>query len=163
MTAADGLVAGAPLAAAAPEDGGDAFCVCAAAPLDVDVDCKTPVSALSVFGVIEGAAPLLPALTIARKAAVFGEGGGNATGPPTSGVRPVEGVRPVRNEPDGSKPKSGGCIEEADAASAATEEGFCDWPEGVDAEGCWGPASMAGERGPDRREFVMLAEERDQA
>ena len=149
---------------ATAEDDGDVFCwVCDAAALDVEAGCKTPVSALSVFGVIVGAEPLLPALTIARKAAVLGEGGGKATGPPTSGVSPVDGVSPVRNEPDGSKPKSGGCIVDADAARAATEFGFAFWPEGVVAPGCWGPASMAGDRGPDRREFWRLAEERDHA
>lgn len=91
---------------------------------------------MRVFGVIVAAEPL-PALTIARKAAVFGDGGGKATGPPTSGVRPVDGVRPVRNEPDGSKPKSGGCMEdEAEAARAATEFGFAVWPEGVEGPSC---------------------------
>ena len=68
---------------------------------------KTPVSALSVFGVIvavDAAAEF--ELYIAIKAAVLGEGRGKETGPPTRGVRPVEGVRPVRNVPDGSKPKS---------------------------------------------------------
>jgi len=59
-----------------------------------------PVIALRVLGVIVagvgwswGAEELL--VTKARKAAVFGEGGGKETGPPTSGVRPVDGVRPV--------------------------------------------------------------------
>ena len=32
---------------------------------------------------------------MARKAAVFGLGGGKLTGPPMRGVRPVPGVRPV--------------------------------------------------------------------
>lgn len=70
-------------------------------------------------------APAPPApveFIIARKAAVFGEGGGKATGPPTSGVRPVEGVSPVRKVPEGSKPKSGGWTEAALAANAATDE-----------------------------------------
>ena len=78
---------------------------------------------MSVLGVIVAAAApfAAPELTIARKAAVLGEGGGKATGPPTRGVRPVEGVRPVRNEPDASNPKSGGCIEPELAARAAID------------------------------------------
>ena len=58
---------------------------------------STPVMALSVLGVIV-AAPGPPAalFIMFKKAAVPGEGGGNATGPPMSGVRPVPGVRPVR-------------------------------------------------------------------
>ena len=77
-----------------------------------------------MLGVIVAAAalPAAPEFTIARKAAVLGEGGGKDTGPPTRGVKPVDGVRPVRNEPDGSKPKSGGCIEPALAARAAMED-----------------------------------------
>lgn len=56
--------------------------------------------ALSVFGVIvpatderEGVDEEL--FIMARKAAVFGLGGGKLTGPPMRGVRPVPGVRPV--------------------------------------------------------------------
>lgn len=79
-----------------------AMVVCACA--DCAWDCAgpiIPVIALSVFGVIvAGLGAICPAelafVTIARNAAVFGDGGGNETGPPTRGVRPVEGVRPVR-------------------------------------------------------------------
>lgn len=78
--------------------------------------------ALSVFGVIVGAAPTLePWFTIARKAAVLGEGGGKATGPPTRGVRPVDGVSPVRKEPEGSNENSGGWTAAALLARAAME------------------------------------------
>lgn len=54
-------------------------------------------------------------LYIAINAAVLGEGKGNETGPPTRGVSPVEGVRPVRKVPDGSKPKREAWMED-DAA-----------------------------------------------
>ncbi len=57
----------------------------------------------NVFGVIVAATEakgfaLAAPVTMARKAAVFGLGGGNDEGPPMSGVRPVPGVRPVRKE-----------------------------------------------------------------
>ena len=72
---------------------------------------RTPVSALSVFGVIvaalAAAAPAALDPTMAKNAAVLGLGGGKATGPPTRGVRPVLGVKPVRKEPEGSKGRSG--------------------------------------------------------
>ena len=61
-----------------------------------------PVSAVRVLGVIWGPLPL----TMAKKAAVPGDGGGNPLALPR-GVSPVlklerSGVKPVRNE-DGSK------------------------------------------------------------
>lgn len=125
----------------------------------MDGDCpRTLAIVLSVLGVIVAAAALLPELTIARNAAVLGEGGGNATGPPTRGVRPVDGVRPVRKDPDGSKLNNGGCIEPALAAKAAMEA--AGWEVVVGC--CCGPASMAGERGPARSELVMPAEENAQ-
>lgn len=106
--------------------------------------------------------PAPPEFIIARNAAVLGEGGGKATGPPTRGtrgVRPVEGVRPVRNVPEGSKPNNGGCTEAALAARAATDVDGCD---ALDAAG-WvcGPASIAGDNGPERNELEMPAEEND--
>ena len=62
---------------------------------------STPVSALSVFGVIVAVFAVAPPdPTIAKNAAVLGLVGGKATGPPTRGVRPVLGVRPVRKEPE---------------------------------------------------------------
>ena len=72
--------------------------------------------------------------TMARKAAVFGLGGGKATGPPTRGVRPVDGVRPVLKEAEGSKLKRGGCTAAAEAARAETEAGG--WAEDRDWGGC---------------------------
>lgn len=65
---------------------------------------RTEERALRVLGVTAA----VPEPTMARKAAVLGEGGGKATGPPTRGVSPVEGVRPVRNVPEGSKLKESG-------------------------------------------------------
>ena len=65
-----------------------------------------PLSAESVFGVMVAAeveaADVLFTIA-ARKAAVFGEGGGNEIGPPPRGVKPVlkldrSGVKPVRKE-----------------------------------------------------------------
>ena len=56
-------------------------------------------------------APALPApveFIIARKAAVFGDGGGEAADSLTGGVRPVEGISSIR---DKLKPKSGGWTE----------------------------------------------------
>lgn len=85
------------------------------------------MSALRVLGVIVAPeTPAPPEFIIARNAAVLGEGGGKATGPPTRGVSPVDGVRPVRKVPEGSKPKRGGCTEAALAARAATDVGGCD-------------------------------------
>lgn len=63
---------------------------------------------------------------MARNAAVFGLGGGKDVGPPMSGVRPVRltsGVRPERMLSKSEVP-----------------------------EYCCGPASMAGDSGPDRRD-----------
>jgi hypothetical protein len=62
---------------------------------------RTPEIALRVLGVMVAlaAAAVVPLVTMARKAAVFGLGGGKETGPPMRGVRPVRlmsGVRPVR-------------------------------------------------------------------
>jgi hypothetical protein len=66
-------------------------------------DCeRTPVIALSVFGVIVAAAldrlvdGVWGLFIMLRKAAVFGDGGGKDIGPPRRGVRPVPGVNPVR-------------------------------------------------------------------
>lgn len=85
----------------------------------------------------DGVAPLEFCI-IARKAAVFGEGGGKETGPPMSGVSPVPGVRPVRGvspvrKEEGSKAGRGWSL----------------------LEFGWGPASIAGDSGPDRNEFDM--------
>lgn len=112
---------------------------------------RTLVRTLSVLGVIVALAELSgPAadafVTMARKAAVLGEGGGNETGPPMTpagvrpvpaGVRPVPGVRPVRKE-DESK-----------------MEWWWPWACEVDELLVWGPASMAGDKGPERRELGM--------
>ena len=77
-------------------------------------------------------------MTIARNAAVLGDGGGKETGPPTRGVRPLEGVRPVRpKEVEVSKLVMG------IRACCCCCCGCC---------GCCGPGSIAGERGPERRE-----------
>ena len=102
--------------------------------------------ALRVLGVIVPATlerlagPLL--FIIASKAAVLGLGGGKETGPPMSGVRPVPGVRPVR----GVSP-----VRKA-AGSKAARGWSCD---------CWGAVSIAGDRGPERRELESPAEEND--
>ena len=48
-------------------------------------EARTPVMALSVFGVI--VAPDADELIMLRKAAVLGDGGGKETGPPMRGVR----------------------------------------------------------------------------
>lgn len=94
--------------------------------------------ALRVFGVMVAALPF-GLFIMWRKAAVFGDGGGKETGPPRIGVRPVPGVRPVRGvrpvlKVFGSKAMDGLALPSA-------------W-------GCWGPASIAGDRGPERREFA---------
>jgi hypothetical protein len=75
----------------------------AIAPEDCDAwaGFNIPVIALRVFGVIVAGVGLSwggaeeEFVTMARKAAVFGDGGGKLTGPPTRGVRPVLGVSPV--------------------------------------------------------------------
>lgn len=75
-------------------------------------------------------------VTMARNAAVLGDGGGKETGPPTSGVRPVRptsGVRPVRKAGwEGSQPPT---------------------PVPLPARPDWsfGPLRRAGESGPLRR------------
>ena len=92
--------------------------------------------ALSVLGVMGGAAPAALAgcavleLTIAKKAAVPGLGGGKLTEPFTRGVRPVPGVRPVL----GVRPVRG--------VRPVLKGSYC-----------WGPASIAGDRGPDLSEL----------
>lgn len=112
---------------------------------------STPVIAESVFGVMVPATPLSdggPLLFImARKAAVLGDGGGNETGPPRSGVSPAPGVRPVR----GVSPVRGvrPVRKAAGSKGARGWSGFC----------CWGAVSIAGLRGPDRRELERDAEE----
>lgn len=100
----------------------------------------------SVLGVMVPATPDrlgVPPLfmTEERKAAVFGEAGGNETGPPRRGVRPVPGVRPIR----GVRPV-------LKAAGSNAARGCC-------SDCCWGPVSIAGERGPDRRELEKEDEE----
>jgi hypothetical protein len=105
---------------------------------------STPVIALRVFGVIVAAAlaraeeGVCGLFIIDKKAAVLGDGGGKDIGParrgvsPEPGVRPVRGVRPVLN---------------------SVEEDGC---------GSCGPASMAGERGPARRELESADAGKDQ-
>lgn len=71
-------------------------------------------------------------LTNAKRAAVLGDGGGKPPGPPIRGVRPVRltsGVNPVRTNELSKAPRP--------------SEGVC-----CDA----GPASIAGDRGPERSE-----------
>lgn len=83
--------------------------------------------ALRVLGVI--VAPDADELIILRKAVVLGDGGGKETGPPMRGVRPVPGVSPVR----GVRP-----VRKLEGSNESEASPFA----------CWGPASMAGERGP---------------
>lgn len=91
-------------------------------------------------GVIEG--PLTDACMLLMNAAVPGEGGGKD---PIllliSGVRPVLGVRPVR----GVSP-----VRKLFGSKARV-----DWPVAP----CCGPASIAGESGPERRELANEDEE----
>jgi hypothetical protein len=94
--------------------------------------------ALRVFGVI--VAPEADELIMLRNAAVLGDGGGNETGPPIRGVSPVPGVSPVR----GVRP-----VRKLDGSNES----------GASPLGCWGPASIAGERGPALRELAMEVEE----
>ena len=75
---------------------------------------------------------------IDKKAAVLGDGGGNEIGPARRGVRPEPGVRPVR----GVSP-----------VLKSVEEDGC---------GSCGPASIAGDRGPARREFERADAGKDQ-
>jgi hypothetical protein len=93
--------------------------------------------ALRVLGVI--VAPDADELIMLRNAAVLGDGGGKETGPPMRGVRPVPGVSPVR----GVRP-----VRKLDGSNASEPSPFA----------CWGPASMAGERGPALKELAMEAE-----
>lgn len=97
---------------------------------------RTPVIALRVPGVIATLAAIDPdeevPLTKAKRAAVLGDGGGKPPGPPIRGVSPVlltSGVNPVRTNElsNAPSPKDGVCCEA-------------------------GPASIAGDRGPERRE-----------
>ena len=88
--------------------------------------------ALRVLGVI--VAPDADELIILRNAVVLGDGGGNETGPPIRGVRPVPGVSPVR----GVRP-----VRKLEGSNESGASPFA----------CWGPASMAGERGPARSEL----------
>lgn len=78
-------------------------------------------------------------VTMAKKAAVLGDGGGKETGPPTSGVRPVRptsGVRPVRKAGcEGSQPPTVVLVP-IDPARAACS---------------FGPLRRAGDSGPLRR------------
>jgi hypothetical protein len=91
--------------------------------------------------------------TIARKAAVLGVLGGYDELPPV-GVRPVEGVRPVRRWKVGSKARlwlSRGFWEREELAFEVLDE--MDMPSTPEEER--GPASMAGESGPARREAML--------
>lgn len=105
---------------------------------------STPVIALRVFGVIVAAAfaraveGVCGLFIIDKKAAVLGDGGGKEIGPARRGVSPDPGVRPVR----GVSP-----------VLKSTEADDC--------ESC-GPASMAGERGPARRELESADAGKDQ-
>lgn len=119
---------------------------CVAAVYWLEELLSTPFIAESVFGVIVAFAELELLFMRARNAAVFGEGGGKETGPPTRGVKPVPGVRPVR----GVKPVRG----VRPVRNEAGSNGRC----GALSEPCWGPASMAGESGPARRELARDVE-----
>lgn len=105
---------------------------------------STPVIAFRVFGVIVAAAfaraeeGVCGLFIIDKKAAVLGDGGGKEIGPARRGVSPEPGVRPVR----GVRP----------VLKSAEEDGC----------GSWGPASMAGERGPARRELESADAGKDQ-
>jgi hypothetical protein len=100
---------------------------------------RTPVIALRVLGVI--VAPVADELIMLRKAVVLGDGGGKETGPPIRGVRPVPGVSPVR----GVRP-----VRKLEGSNESGASPFA----------CWGPASMAGERGPALRELARDDEEK---
>ena len=106
---------------------------------------STPVIAFRVLGVIVAAAfaraveGVCGLFIIDKKAAVLGDGGGKEIGPARRGVRPVPGVRPVR----GVRP-----------VLKSVEEDEC---------GSCGPASMAGDKGPARREFERADAGKDQA
>lgn len=105
---------------------------------------STPVIAFRVFGVIVAAAfaraeeGVCGLFIIDKKAAVLGDGGGKEIGPARRGVSPEPGVRPVR----GVRP-----------VLKSVEEDGC---------GSCGPASMAGERGPARRELESADAGKDQ-
>ena len=100
--------------------------------------------AFRVFGVIVPAAftraeeGVCGLFIIDKKAAVLGDGGGKEIGPARRGVSPEPGVRPVR----GVRP----------VLNSAEEDGC----------GSCGPASMAGERGPARRELESADAGKDQ-
>ena len=109
---------------------------------------RAPEMALRVLGVMVGPEDELVLLLlllllpmIERKAAVPGDGGK----PPTRGVRPVPGVRPVR----GVRPVLG----VRPVRKLLGSKGR--WDCSVVG---WGPASMAGESGPARREFAREVE-----
>lgn len=122
-----------------------------------------PVKAARVLGVMVGpvaggATPTGPLVTMARNAAVLGEGGGKEVGPPASGVSPVRkllrsGVNPVRKD-CGSKPLLGLAAEERPTPWDEEPAPFPPWLD----EFC-GPASMAGLSGPARREPVRLVDQ----
>jgi len=101
------------------------------------------VIAFRVFGVIVAAAfasaveGVCGLFIIDKKAAVLGDGGGKEIGPARRGVRPEPGVRPVRGVRPVLKSAEDGC-------------GSC------------GPASIAGERGPARRELESADAGKDQ-
>lgn len=104
---------------------------------------STPVIALRVLGVIVAAAFARAVegvwgFIIDKKAAVLGDGGGKEIGPARRGVRPEPGVRPVR----GVRP----------VLKSAEDDGW----------GSCGPASIAGERGPARRELESADAGKDQ-
>jgi hypothetical protein len=107
---------------------------------------RTPVIALSVFGVIVAAAlvrlfeGVWGLCIMLRKAAVFGDGGGKDIGPPSKGVRPVPGVKPVRG-----------------VSPVRNEFASNGW---LTAFWSCGPANIAGDNGPALRELVRLAEEK---
>lgn len=115
---------------------------------------NAPVMAEKVPGVIvPGGAPPAPVaelfwlVTMAMKAAVLGDGGGNDVGPPMSGVSPVRltsGVSPVR------------MTSKLDPGPLITPWWVPEAPLGcAEAGEYWaGPASIAGERGPARRLFT---------
>jgi hypothetical protein len=98
------------------------------------------VIALRVLGVI--VAPDADELIMLRNAVVLGEGGGKETGPPIRGVRPVPGVNPVRGVRPVRKPEG--------SNESGASPPFA----------CWGPASMAGERGPALSEFDRDVDEK---
>jgi len=77
----------------------------------------------------------------AMNVAVLGEVG-KATGPPTRGVKPVPGVRPVR----GVIPERG-----VRPVRKLVESNEICWSWSLC---CWGAVSIAGDKGPERRELT---------